>query len=222
MNETKIILGSASPRRKELLAKLGVGFEVLTADVDEDVVTVADPAENVLERARLKAAALKRIAPQEMILITADTTVADGVEMLNKPSNQAEAWEMLRQLRGRTHQVHSGVIIIDRNDAEHAIVNTTDVEMRQYSDNEIAAYIETGDPMDKAGAYAIQHPDFRPVARIAGCFSGVMGFPLCDVAGILVSCGVKLAIDKKLSLKERKDFYLCDRCKELFDGNSAY
>jgi septum formation protein len=221
MEEFKVVLGSASPRRRELLAKLGVSFEVLTADVDEDVVTVADPAENVLGRAQLKANALRGQVRQGTIIITADTTVADGAEMLNKPVNKVEAWKMLRQLRGHTHQVHSGVIIIDTNGDEHRIVNSSDVVMRPYTDEEIEAYIATGDPMDKAGAYAIQHPDFRPVAGINGCYTGIMGLPLCDVASGLEACGVKIAIPGKLEAEEKKDFYLCSRCKELFDRNLA-
>lgn len=215
MNKNKIILGSASPRRKELLAKLGVAFEILTADVDEDVVTVADPAENVLGRARLKAAALKVIVPEGAIVITADTTVADGAEMLNKPADEDEAWSMLRQLRGHTHQVHSGVIVIGADGVEHAIVNSSDVVMRPYTDEEITAYIETGDPMDKAGAYAIQHPIFRPVAEINGCYTGIMGLPLCDVAEMLRACGVEISALGVITEEEARDYLLCSRCSSV-------
>ena len=211
----KIILGSASPRRKELLGKLGVQFEVLTADVDEDVVTVADPAKNVLGRARLKAAALKAIVPEGAIVITADTTVADGPKMLNKPADEDEAWHMLRQLRGHTHQVHSGVIVIGADGAEYSVVNSSDVVMRPYTDEEIAAYIATGDPMDKAGAYAIQHPDFRPVAEINGCYTGIMGLPLCDVAELLEACGVAMAVPTNLTRDEDEAYFLCGHCERL-------
>jgi len=221
MSKVKIILGSASPRRRELLGKLGIQFETLSADVDEDVVTVADPAANVLGRARLKMAALKAIVPEGAIVITADTTVADGAEMLNKPANEDEVWSMLRQLRGHTHQVHSGLIVTSVDGVEHEVVNTSDVVMRPYSDEEIAAYIATGDPMDKAGAYAIQHPDFRPVAEIKGCYTGVMGLPLCDMAELLKTCGVKISIFEDLDVAEQQNFSLCSRCKELFDDNSA-
>ena len=213
MSEIKIILGSASPRRRALLAKLGVRFETMTADVDEDVITVADPATNVLDRARLKAAALQDQVPSGAIIITSDTTVADGVEMLNKPADEDEAWRMLRQLRGRTHQVHTGLIMIDTAGKEHAQVNSTNVVMRPYDDGEIEAYIKTGDPMDKAGAYAIQSPGFRPVDHIVGCFTGVMGFPLCDVADLLEQCGVSLPIPEKITAEEKIDFYLCGRCE---------
>ncbi|MEM8863636.1 MAG: Maf family protein [Chloroflexota bacterium] len=216
----KIILGSASPRRKELLGKLGAPFEVITAGVDEDSITVPDPAQNVLARARLKAAALQSIVPENAIVITADTTVADGAEMLNKPANEQKAWSMLNQLRGRTHQVHTGVIIRKANGVEHEIINTTDVVMRPYTDQEITDYIATGDPVDKAGAYAIQHPAFRPVERIEGCYTGVMGFPLCDVAETLQALGAELAIDKNLSKKEAADFCLCSRCAKLFSLKS--
>ncbi len=213
MNGAKIILGSGSPRRKALLAKLGVAFEVMTADVDEDSITVADPAENVLERARLKADALKGHVPKGAIVITSDTTVADGTEMLNKPADVDEAWQMLAQLRGRAHQVHTGLICIDPTGTEHAVVSTSQLVMRNYTDKEIEAYIATGDPMDKAGAYAIQSPGFRPVDYIEGCFTGVMGFPLCDVADLLKACGVTLPFPQKLTEQEQIDFFECSRCK---------
>lgn len=221
MEEIKIILGSASPRRKELLEKLGIDFEVITADVDEDCITVSNPADNVLARARLKAAALKEVIPQNAMIITADTTVADQAEMLNKPIDEAEAGEMLKQLRGHAHQVHTGLIVISAAGIEHAIVNTSDVLMRPYTDDEIMAYIATGDPMDKAGAYAIQHPDFRPVASIDGCYSGIMGLPLCDIVEILTACGVKIPIVQKLNMEEVKDFYLCERCKQIFENSAG-
>ena len=221
MNEINIVLGSASPRRRELLGKLGISFEIMTADVDEDSVTVADPAENVLARARLKASALQAIVPDNALVITADTTVADGVEMLNKPADEEEAWRMLCQLRGHTHQVHSGVIVIGTDGVEHAIVNSSDVIMRPYTDEEIAAYIATGDPMDKAGAYAIQHPEFRPVAQINGCYTGIMGLPLCDLANLLEACGINISTSEKLNKIEKQGFYLCGRCRKLFDENSA-
>lgn len=218
MNNPKIILGSGSPRRRALLAKLGVEFETMTADVDEDSITDGDLVANVLARARLKAAALLTNVPANSIVITSDTTVADGQEMLNKPADDAEAWRMLRQLRGRSHQVHTGLVCINGGGVEQSLVNTTEVVMRPYTDDEIGAYIATGDPMDKAGAYAIQSPGFRPVARIEGCFTGVMGFPLCEVAVLLEACGVSLTILQNLTAEEKADFYLCERCQELFEG----
>lgn len=198
-----------------MLEKLGIAFTVLTADVDEDVITVADPAENVLERARLKAAALKAIVPEGAIVITADTTVADGAEMLNKPAGVDEAWRMLKQLRGHIHQVHSGVIVIGADGIEHAVVNSSDVVMRPYTDEEIAEYIASGDPMDKAGAYAIQHPDFRPVAEIKGCYTGIMGLPLCDLAEMLKACDVKIPALGELTEEEARAYLLCGRCRGL-------
>ena len=217
MTNPKIILGSGSPRRRALLAKLGVDFEVMTADVDEDSITDGDLVANVLARARLKADALKPLIPQKAIVITSDTTVADGEEMLNKPADGDEAWRMLSQLRGRTHQVHTGLVCIDVGGTEHSLVNTTEVVMRPYSDGEIEVYIASGDPLDKAGAYAIQSPGFRPVARLEGCFTSVMGFPLCDVAELLKNCGVNLTPSQSLTPDEKTDFYQCDRCASLFE-----
>ena len=114
--------------------------------------------------------------------------VADGVEMLNKPADEEEAWLMLCQLRGHTHQVHSGVIVIGADGVEHTIVNSSDVIMRPYTDEEIAAYIATGDPMDKAGAYAIQHPEFRPGLDTLVCHLPPTVQHLCNkvVGGVLV------------------------------------
>lgn len=185
------VLASGSPRRRELFSLFGWSFRVVVADVDESLVDVPDPAVNVVETARLKAEAVWKMVPGRALIIASDTTVALDGQMLNKPANQAEAWQMLHALRGRVHQVHTGLVLVDTGSGRVITdIATIDVPMRPYSDDEIQAYIDTGDPVDKAGAYAIQHPEFKPVERLIGCFAGVMGLPLCH----LVRCLRKLNI----------------------------
>ena len=128
----------------------------------------------------------------EDIVIAADTTVVDGGQILGKPSNTVEAETMLRRLRGRQHQVFTALAVMRRSDSS-LLTDwcVTDVPMRAYSDDEMHAYIATGDPLDKAGAYAIQHPDFKPVTGLQGCFANVMGLPLCHVIRTLEKLGLQ-------------------------------
>jgi predicted house-cleaning NTP pyrophosphatase (Maf/HAM1 superfamily) len=120
--------------------------------------------------------------------------VALGQTLLGKPADHAEATTMLKALRQRTHEVHSGVSVLATNSGtQRTYVNTTQVLMRNYSDAEIAAYVATGDPLDKAGAYAIQHRTFDPAQTIQGCLSGVMGLPLGDLRNLLAEFGVQLS-----------------------------
>ena len=155
-------------------------FSVVVADVDESTRVNESPAEYVLRLAETKARAISAHADQ--IILAADTTVVDGGDILGKPKDNVEAFAMLTRLRGRTHQVYTGVALLRLSDGLLLKeLSVTDVPMRNYSDQEIDAYIQTGDPLDKAGAYAIQHPRFKPVASMSGCYAGVMGLPLCHV-----------------------------------------
>lgn len=195
---TKFVLGSQSPRRRALFGLLGVAFEVLVADADEESVTDADPAVNVVQTAVLKTNILTRLLnPHEhTILVTADTIVALGQKMLGKPKDSGEAWEMLLALRDRDHDVYTGMVLFDNHSGKmHSFVNHSVVTMRPYALAEVEAYIATGDPMDKAGAYAIQHAGFRPVARLKGCFAGVMGLPVCQLVEALRQWQLPLAVD---------------------------
>ena len=192
----RLILASASPRRQALIRLLGYPVEVRVADVDELSVTDPDPARNVVETARLKAEAVADTVTGAGIIIAADTEVVLDGRLLGKPANAADATRMLQQLRNRTHQVHTGIVVCRR--AEGAVattVSTTDVTMRDYSDAEIAAYVASGDPLDKAGAYAIQSASFRPVARLHGCYTGVVGFSLCRLSQALQAVGVPVSLD---------------------------
>lgn len=183
-----VILASASPRRRELLALGGVAFRVSATATPE----VAAPGEQAAAMARrlsqAKARAAAEGAEAQALIIGADTIVVLGEPpqetILGKPQDAAEAVTMLRQLRGRTHRVLTAVTVIDRaRGAETTDLIVARVPMRAYTDAEIAAYVASGDPLDKAGAYAIQYPDFQPVelARFTDCFAAVMGLPVCRV-----------------------------------------
>ena len=176
----RLILASNSPRRRQLLALTGISFVVSVADVDEGQLSNETPADYVLRLAETKARAVKADADQ--IVLAADTTVVDGGDILGKPQDDEEAVTMLRRLRGHTHQVYTGIALLRKSDGLLLKdLCITDVPMRDYSDEEIQEYVTTGDPVDKAGAYAIQHSEFHPVERMDGCFASVMGLPVCHV-----------------------------------------
>ena len=193
---TDIVLASNSPRRRQLLALAHLNFTVSVADVDESVRENESPADYVLRLAETKARATASRADADRIVLAADTTVVDGRDILGKPKDDAEAFAMLARLRGRTHQVYTGLAILRASDGLLLTdLCVTDVPMRRYADEEIRAYIATGDPLDKAGAYAIQHADFHPVESMSGCFASVMGLPLCHVTRLLRKMNVSQNAD---------------------------
>ncbi len=214
MKEKKktLLLASQSPRRRALITLLGIDFDVASADVDERVLPNETPADYVTRLAEAKARAFPPLAPPEEgspnsfplrgkarmgVVIGSDTAVVDAGEILGKPRDTREAELMLGQLRGRTHQVYTAIAIYDGTSQKtFSALSISDVPMRDYSDAEIQSYIATGDPMDKAGGYAIQHPDFQPVLGFTGCFASVMGLPLCHLAQILRKAGVP--VDEKM------------------------
>lgn len=167
---------------------LGVEFVVCPADVNEDAL----PGESPLDTQRRITHDKARVArcgdgihlDRDSVVIACDTTVLLDGEMLNKPSCADEARTMLRRLRGRAHQVQS-VIVIRRGELECIDTASSQVVMRNYSDEEIEAYVATGDPFDKAGSYAVQHAAFRPVAEIRGCPLNVVGLALCHLCAYL-------------------------------------
>lgn len=189
----ELVLASRSPRRQELLAALGLVFTVDAAEVDESPLA-NEPAEAMVARlSRLKAAVVAARHPGALILAADTVVVLDGV-VFGKPADEAEATAMLAALRGRTHLVHTAVTLARGGDRRTQL-STTAVAMRAYTDAEIAAYVATGDPLDKAGAYAIQHPAFAPVASWEGCYAGVVGLPLGLVAEMLAAAGVAVPAD---------------------------
>jgi len=187
--ERKIILASASPRRRQLLTQLGISFAARASEVNEDPLTGETPEETQRRITMAKAEVVARDmrgVQGEWMVIASDTTVLLDGEMLNKPADAEEAWGMLRRLRGRVHTVQSCLVVLEggfEGDAQRERCSIdlmcTDVQMRAYRDDEIAAYIATGDPFDKAGSYAVQHPQFRPVEAILGCPLNVLGLSLC-------------------------------------------
>jgi MAF protein len=204
-----ILLASNSPRRRELMALGNRDFDVLVTDVDESQRLGESPADYVLRLAEAKArAAVPRAQPQNVIL-AADTIVVDGSTLLGKPRDAADAVQMLRRLRGRTHQVYTGLAVLRMSTGQLLKdLCRTDVPMRDYSDAEIDGYIRSGDPLDKAGAYAIQHTEFHPVAGMSGCFASVMGLPLCHMLRLFE----KIGLAQEDSLPSRCQTYLNYAC----------
>ncbi len=191
-----LILASNSPRRKQLLALTELKFIISAPDVDESQHENELPANYVLRLAETKARAMAETADADQIILAADTTVVDGLDILGKPKDSAEAVKMLTQLRGRTHQVYTGAALLRVSDGYLLTeLGVTDVPMRNYSDKEIRNYVATGDPLDKAGAYAIQHPEFSPVENMAGCYASVMGLPMCHVTRMLRKMDIQLKAD---------------------------
>jgi septum formation protein len=184
-----LVLASASPRRKELLQQAGYDFKVIPANISEERRPNEDPTAFVTRLAQEKAQSvfdhLNCDAPgDQLLVIGADTIVVTHEEILGKPQDAEDAARMLRLLSGRTHQVITGVCLISKQKTEVA-AETTAVIMREISEEEIFAYIATGDPMDKAGAYAIQGYPARWIPRIEGCYFNVVGLPLTKVAAML-------------------------------------
>jgi septum formation protein len=186
---TSLVLASGSPRRRDLLSQLGLRFTVAAADLDETPL-VGEPADvYVLRLAREKARAVAARFPGTWVL-AADTTVALGTELLGKPGSPAEAREMLTRLSGRTHAVYTGVALAGR--AEESRVVRTGVTFRTLSAGEIAWYADTGEPLDKAGAYGMQGKGSFLVSGIEGSPTNVIGLPLGETLELLMRAGVPL------------------------------
>jgi septum formation protein len=193
MNEKKqrpIILASGSPRRKELLAGLGLEFTVRPSDVDEEIQGSYSPAEIVTLLAQRKADAIAQEV-KEGLIIGSDTIVVLNEEVLGKPKNEADAFSMLTTLQGNVHTVYSGVVVIDAETGLFkAGYQSTKVKLRPINDIEIRQYIATKEPMDKAGAYAIQGLGATLVEGIEGDYFTVVGLPLLLTAQFLQKFGV--------------------------------
>jgi septum formation protein len=183
-----VVLASASPRRKELLELLGLEPEVVPADLDEAVLNGEHPEAYVERVARDKAAAV-HARRKEALVVAADTTVVLDGEIIAKPENEADAARMLRKLQGRDHVVHTAIAVAYRRDTASG-VETTRVWMRKLDDAAIRAYVATGEPMDKAGAYGIQGFGAVIVEKIEGDYFTVMGLGLGKLVGLLRKVGV--------------------------------
>ena len=185
-----LILASQSPRRRELLERMGLtGLRILAPDIDERMDRSLPPAQLVERISLEKALAAEALAQPEDFLIAADTVVALEGRVLGKPVDQAEAAQMLRALSGRRHQVYTGLTVL-RGAARDTQHESTEVSFRPLSSQEIACYVATGEPMDKAGAYGIQGYGCVLVEGISGDYYNVMGLPVCRLARLLAGFGV--------------------------------
>jgi septum formation protein len=183
----KIILASQSPRRVTLLKQMGFDCVVMPADIDETALANESPTDYVLRLAKQKALAVANNLDNnaaDLPVLAADTTVALGMEILGKPVDDADAFNMLKKLSGSTHQVHTAVALAFENKLELAL-NSTSVTMMPLSDAMISAYISSGEHKDKAGSYAIQGLAAQWIVHIAGSYSGVMGLPVHETAMLL-------------------------------------
>lgn len=204
-----LILASSSPRRRELLAGLGIPFRIIKPDIDETQLPHEAPLVYVQRLAQQKAAAVLAQLDADATVLAADTVVILAADtlgitpegmILGKPLHAADARDMLQRLRNKPHIVCTAFTLLQKNNMQHhefsQLVQTT-VTMRDYTDAEIDAYIATGDPFDKAGSYAIQHAAFHPVAAIDGSYSNVVGLPIDEVQAALIAIGL-LAPKNKL------------------------
>jgi nucleoside triphosphate pyrophosphatase len=197
-----LLLASASPRRRQIISRLGLPFTVAVPPGDEDKAQThyQGPIDGLARWTAMHKALMALTLPQaaNSLIITADTTVLLDGQILGKPRDAANARELLLALRGRWHCVTTGVVVSMLVDGEVTLrgkICTTPVLMRAYSEDEIDAYIATGDPMDKAGAYGIQNAQFQPTEQIDGCYLNVVGLPLCILVDLLAEFGVQSAID---------------------------
>ena len=183
-----LILASASPRRRELMRLLGFEFVIDAPEVDEHTGLGARDA--VAALSRRKALASRAVHPGR-IIVAADTLVALDDVPLGKPTDEEDAFRMLRLLAGREHQVHTGVTCIAADGTLHSGVDTSTVRFGPMTDREIRAYIATGEPMDKAGAYALQGGAAAWIEEVRGTPSGIIGLPLPLTRKLLAACGLE-------------------------------
>jgi MAF protein len=197
-----LLLASASPRRRQIISRLGLPFTIAVPPGDEDKAQAQyqGPIDGLAQWTAMHKALMMLTLPQaaNSLIITADTTVLLDDQELGKPRDVAHARELLLTLRGRWHHVTTGVVVSTLIEGEITLRGkscTTPVLMRTYSEEEIDTYIATGDPMDKAGAYGIQNAPFQPTEQIDGCYLNVVGLPLCILVDLLAEFGVQPTID---------------------------
>jgi septum formation protein len=199
MADKMIYLASNSPRRKEIVSWSCWPYRLLPVEIDESPLSGEAPSDYVLRLAESKARAASQLlssSDQTAIILSADTTVADRFGLLGKPADAEEAETMLHRLYGQKHQVLTALALFQP--ADNRLVQelcVSEISMRRYSDDELKAYVATGDPLDKAGAYAIQNPQFHPVENFKGCMAGVVGLPLCHLTRALSKLNVTPSCD---------------------------
>jgi len=185
-----LILASASPRRSELLKQIGLTHTIKVADIDETPLNKEVPADYVLRVAHAKSLAIHQQAYKNTVVLAADTSVVLGDTIMGKPENLQHAIVMLSRLSANTHQVYSAVSI--RGQKTQQILSVSDVTFRAISEQEIIQYWHTGEPADKAGAYAVQGLASIFIQSIQGSFSGIMGLPLFETAQLLANEGIQI------------------------------
>jgi len=221
LNMPLIVLASGSPRRHEMLEWTGWDFITRPVETDESRAVSESPELYVSRLAETKARAavhsLNKMGAADLIL-AADTTVADENRVLGKPLDEADARQMLLYLRDRSHEVFTALAIYRVSDHRWFFDRChTLVAMRDYSDEEIEAYVLSGDPMDKAGAYAIQNKTFHPVTGFNGCFANVMGLPLCHLVRMMKKIGIVAPVETALSCQKHLD-YDCPVTRDVLAG----
>ncbi len=193
---TKIILASASDRRKDILSQVGISYEVMPSSIDEDAIQADTPAALVEALSAAKAEDIAERLTKDFVIIGADTVVVKDNSILGKPSDEAEAAKMLQMLQGNRHEVYTGVTLISVSPEGKGLIDTfhvrTIVDMIPMTAAQIDAYIKTGEPMDKAGAYGIQGRGAAYIQDIAGDYYNVVGLPISTVLARLANMGIDL------------------------------
>lgn len=189
----RIVLASASPRRRALLAQMGLQFEVIPSDQDEEAIDGLPPHKLAVELAHKKVESVARMLQGSALIIGADTIVVKGHKVLGKPRDEEDALRMLMELQGQTHEVITGLAVMEVPGRKCVTdYEKTVVEMGSLTRREIEGYIKTGEPMDKAGAYGIQGLGGLLIKRIEGCYYNVVGLPIHRLWTILKEFGVEL------------------------------
>lgn len=217
VDETYLLLASGSPRRRELLGLTGWRAEVFPVKIEEEMLAGEEAGSMARRLARKKATIAARVHGGAVVL-GADTVVVDGDTVLGKPEDAEDATGMLRRLCGRRHEVITALTIVGQGgEAEEACM--TEVPMRSYSEEEIARYVASGSPLDKAGGYGIQDERFSVVAvdRMKGCYANVMGLPLCHLMKGMRSLGVSSAVDIPLACQKHTGYH-CRAFAEILRG----
>jgi septum formation protein len=188
--DVQIILASGSPRRRELLKGLGLEFDVIPADIDETLLASETPEQLVKRLSIAKARTIANTYPDALV-IAADTTVALGDVVLEKPKDEEENKRFIERLQGRMHEVYTGHALVYQGNLE-SIVKRSEVHFRALTDDEINAYVATGEGLDKAGGYAIQGRGAALIPHMVGCYFNVMGMSVAAVVELAAKLGVRL------------------------------
>jgi septum formation protein len=189
----RMVLASKSPRRREILENIGVEFDIVESNVDEAFDPCMSPCDIVKYLAYKKAQSAAKDIKYDALVIGADTIVVSGSDIMGKPENEEQAFDMLKKLSGKWHNVYSGISVIETGSGMYfADYEVTAVKIRQLSDEDIHRYINTKEPFDKAGSYAIHGIGSLIVERMDGCYFNVVGLPVFKLSNILGRFGVNL------------------------------